>query len=41
MEILFRNGEENLKNENEIKEKEYFIENHKKKIFFVLFGKNE
>ena len=39
VEILFRNGEENLKNENEIKEKEYFIENHKKKYFSFYLEK--
>ena len=39
VEILFRNGEENLKSENEIKEKENFIANHKKKYFSFYLEK--
>ena len=39
VEILFRNGEENLKSENEIKEKENFIGNHKKKYFSFYLEK--
>ena len=39
VEILFRNGDENLKSENEIKEKENFITNHKKKYFSFYLEK--
>ena len=39
VEMLFRNGDENLKDENEIKEKENYIANHKKKYFSFYLDK--
>ena len=37
--MLFRNDNENLKTENDIKEKENFIANHKKKYFSFYLDK--
>ena len=39
VEMLFRNDTENLKEENDIKEKENFINNHKKKYFSFYLDK--
>ena len=39
VEMLFRNDDENLKNENEIREKENFISKHKKKYFSFYLDK--
>ena len=39
VELLFRNDNENLKTENDIKEKENFIANHKKKYFSFYLDK--